>query len=85
MVCPGLHSVYCALTVDLTDEIGMPEGIRFHTTGVNEMFRRVDLTVAGDGLLAHVSTSARHPPVESPTMGEIGRHVRDGEFNGATA
>jgi NADP-dependent 3-hydroxy acid dehydrogenase YdfG len=85
MICPGLHSIYASLSVDLTDPISGPDGIGFKTRKVDDRFRRVDMDVQGDGLTGQVSTFARIPPVEAPDMQDIAKHVEPGEFAGTTA
>ena len=85
MVCPGLHSIYAGLALDLTEPGSGAEGIAFHVTKVDERFRLVDMAVEGDGLVGKVTVFARHAPVAPPDMAELARHVVPGEFAGTAA
>src|SRR5208337_2593671 len=80
MVCPGLHSMYARLSVDLTQELGAPDGICFRTIRVDDQFRLVEMAVEGNGLVGEIASFVRHSPIEAPKMDEIARHVRPDEF-----
>jgi NAD(P)-dependent dehydrogenase (short-subunit alcohol dehydrogenase family) len=71
--------------LDLTPTVGDPNGIAFRTVRADERFRRVDMTVAGDGLSGQVSTFVRSPTIEAPSFAQLGGHVTLGEFAGAKA
>ena len=85
MVCPGLHSIYAGLTLELTGMMAGQDGLGFHVIKADERFRLVDLAVQGDGLAGRVSAFARHPPVAPPEMADLARHVSPGEFAGTRA
>ncbi len=85
MVCPGLHSIYAGLALELTGLAPGQDGIGFQVTKADERFRLVELAVQGDGLAGRVSAFARHPPVAPPEMAHLARHVRPEEFAGTHA
>jgi len=85
MVCPGLHSIYAGLALDLTDGFEPDDGIRYRVAKADERFRLLALTVWGDGLSGKISAYARQPPVAAPAMADIARQVAPGEFAGVTA
>jgi NAD(P)-dependent dehydrogenase (short-subunit alcohol dehydrogenase family) len=85
MICPGLHSIYAGLIVQVTDTLPEREGISFHTTRTDERFRRVDMQATGDGLTAQIRSFARHPPVQPPDLRTIAGFVRPGAYAGAIA
>ena len=85
MVCPGLHSIYAGLTLELTAMADGQEGIGFSVTKADERFRLVDMAVRGDGLAGKISAFARHAPVAPPAMEVLANHVRPGEFEGTHA
>ncbi len=85
MVCPGLHSIYAGLVLELTSVSDGQDGISFRVSKADERFRLVDLAVRGDGLAGRVSAFVRHPPVPSPVMADLARHVQAGEFEGTRA
>ena len=85
MVCPGLHSIYAGLAVDLTEHETDAEGIAFHVTKADPRFRLVDLAIEGCGLAGKVSAFVRQSPVAPPDMADIARHVTPGEFAGTEA
>ena len=85
MICPGLHSIFAGLAVDLTDHADEQSGIGFTVTKADERFRLVEMSVRGDGLAGKVSAFARVAPVAPPEMADLARHVRPGEFTGTRA
>ncbi len=85
MVCPGLHSIYAGLTLELTGMTSGQDGLGFHVTKADERFRMVDLAIRGDGLAGRVSAFVRHPPIAPPAMADLARSVRPGEFAGTRA
>jgi acyl dehydratase len=85
MVCPGLHSISSAYTVDFEEEQRASGGLSFATTEVDERFRRIVMKVSGSGLSGSVECFARPPPVQQPDMAALRGLVGPAEFAGCTA
>jgi NAD(P)-dependent dehydrogenase (short-subunit alcohol dehydrogenase family) len=83
MVCPGLHSIFHSLSINLVtlSEIGV---MRYRATGFDDRFRMVRLAVAGGGIVGEVAALARIPPVRQPGMDEIAAAVPAGFCRDAT-
>jgi NAD(P)-dependent dehydrogenase (short-subunit alcohol dehydrogenase family) len=85
MVCPGLHSLFAGLTVDLVEMPRQGGGIGFKVTTVNDRYRVIGMDVTGCGLAGTVRAFMRWPPVEAPSMDAITQIVEAGAFAGAVA
>lgn len=83
MVCPGLHSIFGAVHLDLTHADPLTDGICFSARYANADFRAVELSVAGCGLRGQVEAIARAPPVRQPAISEIALQVGPREFEDA--
>jgi acyl dehydratase/NAD(P)-dependent dehydrogenase (short-subunit alcohol dehydrogenase family) len=85
MVCPGLHSVFAALSIDLVESHSRRPGIGFEVDKINERFRLIGMNVRGHDLSGAVTTFMRWPAVEAPSMDVIGAAVTADAFAGAVA
>jgi NAD(P)-dependent dehydrogenase (short-subunit alcohol dehydrogenase family) len=85
MICPGLHSIFSAFHVDVVDESATTQGLSFLVNSVDERFRMVKISVAGDGLIGSITAFARQPPIAQPTLRDIAPFVSAAEFAGTTA
>ena len=85
MVCPGLHSIFNRVDVDLVDDCDTWEALRFCVTNVDLRFRNVRMAVAGGGISGTLVATVRHPPTSQPSMSEIAGSIEAGSFAGAKA
>jgi len=85
MVCPGLHSIFSGLALDLVDDVDAPPGLAFEATSADARFSLVDLRVRGGGLAGEVLAFARPEPVEAAATRELRALVAPGEFAGGVA
>jgi NAD(P)-dependent dehydrogenase (short-subunit alcohol dehydrogenase family) len=85
MVCPGLHSIFNRVDVDLVDDWDSWEALRFCVTNIDLRFRNVRMAVAGGGISGIFVATARHPPTSQPSMSEIAGSIEAGSFAGAKA
>lgn len=85
MVCPGLHSIFNGLNIQLTQQRSRRAGVSFRVASTDERFRRLVLDVAGTGIQGTLTTTARQPPVAQPSIKDLAAVVRHGEFANQTA
>jgi hypothetical protein len=85
MVCPGLHSLFAAFSVELLDDSETRHGIGFRVKETDERFRMVRINVFGSGVSGSVQAFLRWPPVTQASVDEIARLVAPIEFAGSTA
>jgi acyl dehydratase/NADP-dependent 3-hydroxy acid dehydrogenase YdfG len=83
MVCPGLHSIFNRLDVDLVEDRDASSALAFSVTRVDLRFRNVRLAVNGGGISGALVTTARHPPTSQPRMADVAGTVERGLFGGA--
>ncbi len=84
MRCPGLHSIFAALTITLTEpEPGTVVG--WAVEGVDTRFRSVNLKVWGAGLAGELEALLRWPPTEQLRADAVRASVTAGEFEGVRA
>ena len=84
MVCPGLHSVFSAFSIDLVTGEGAP-GLTFRTTRADARFRMVTMAFNGWGIRGEVVAFARQEPVAPPSMNHLIQRVGSTEFAHASA
>ena len=80
MECPGLHSLFSSLAVDLTPVDRQEMG--YTVTEIDDRFRLVRLRVGGSGLAGIVEAFARQAPVRQLSIEAAATHVSRGEFAG---
>jgi NADP-dependent 3-hydroxy acid dehydrogenase YdfG len=85
MYCPGLHSIFAGLTIDLVGSQPNSAGLGFKVTMVNDRFRLIGMNVDGSGITGKATAFMRWPPVEPPPMDVVRRSVAAEEFAGAAA
>ena len=85
MVCPGLHSIYRSLAVDICDEQNPQDVLDFRVMPADPRFRVVRLAIAGGGLAGTVESLLRVPPVPQASSHELIGLVGPSEFAGSTA
>lgn len=84
MECPGLHSIFWSLDVELDDDRAEP-AIQYEATGYDERFRMVRMRVRGSGLVGQVEAVSRTPPTEQASIFDLRQIVADGAFAGQRA
>ncbi len=84
MVCPGMHSMSGSYSIKLARDQEQ-SGLSFAVQNVDERFRRVEMAVAGSGIIGTVTAFLRQPPVEQRSLREIRGRVAADEFRGSTA
>ena len=85
MICPGLHSLFGGVVVDLVDNSRNQERIGFQVIGTDERFRMVRMSVSGAGISGSVQAFLRWPPIAQASLSEIMNIVSPTEFSGSTA
>jgi len=85
MVCPGLHSIYRSLSVDMCDEQDTEDLLGFRVVPADSRFRLVSLAIAGGGLSGTVESLLRVPPVRQLSSQELIGLVRPNEFAASKA
>ena len=85
MVCPGLHSIFHGLNIQLTQQHFRRAGVSFRVASTDVRFRRLVLDVAGTGIQGTLTTTARPPPVAQPNIKDLAALVRRDEFANQTA
>ena len=85
MVCPGLHSIFAGLTVDLVEPQAERSGICFEVTKLHHQSRMVGMNVAGGNISGTVTAFMRWPPVESPPMAAVSAMIEAEKFAGTVA
>jgi acyl dehydratase len=78
MRCPGLHSVYAG--IQLAAEAREPLALDYRVSRANLKYSLVELAVEGPTLSGTLETFYRPAPQPAPSVDEIRRHVRAGEF-----
>ncbi len=79
MECPGLHSIFASLDVDLAGGEG-PTALHYAVDSVDTRYNLVKQTVFGGGLTGSVEAFARTPPSEQPAIAEVAQWVKPREF-----
>ena len=83
MVCPGLHSVFSSLKIDLhVDEALRDDHLRFRVLKYDDRFRLFD--IAFRGCIQGVIKAFLRPPAQSqPSLEELSAYVQADEFKGS--
>jgi hypothetical protein len=85
MVCPGLHSIYSELEINICPQNTSQDFLAFQVTEADERFHSVEQIIAGGGLTGVVKGFVRTPPVEQATMASLSGVVAPTEFAGSVA
>ena len=85
MICPGMHSIFTGIRVDLVSRAPDRAGVGFAVGVLDQRFRVARINVAGDGLLGTITAAVRWPPVETPALATLASHVTPGRFAGSSA
>jgi NAD(P)-dependent dehydrogenase (short-subunit alcohol dehydrogenase family) len=84
MECPGLHSVFGGLELQRSAEPG-PLAIDWRVTNANLKYSVVAVAVHGARFEGKLATFYRPAPQDGPTVEQVSRAVRPGEFAGQRA
>jgi hypothetical protein len=85
MICPGLHSLFAAFSVEVIDHPLNRDGIGFRVSTADERFRMVRMNVSGAGISGLVQAFLRWPPIAQASLSEIVKIVAPTEFVDSTA
>lgn len=85
MACPGLHSIFAGFVVDLHPDAGPAQAIDFEVSAADERFRLVTMRVCGGGLTGSVSSLARTPPTEQPSIAALAGQIGRRDFSSSIA
>ena len=85
MVCPGLHSIFVKVSVELVEAPVATHGLEFAVSRADDRFRMVSINVAGDGIFGSVDTLMRMPPTLQPACAGLQGWVDSDAFAGSTA
>lgn len=85
MICPGLHSMFSAFTVELVNDLGNQGGMGFRVSKMYDQIRMVRMDVSGAGICGSVQAYVRLPPTAQAALGDIARIIPAAEFAGSTA
>jgi hypothetical protein len=84
MECPGKHSLFVGLAVDLP--LADPaSSLLYQVTSVDDRFRMLTISVDGLGIRGSVEAFARHPPVAQESIQKLSTLIEPGEFVGQRA
>jgi NAD(P)-dependent dehydrogenase (short-subunit alcohol dehydrogenase family)/acyl dehydratase len=79
MQCPGLHSVYRELALELGPPVGRPE-LRWQVVRYDPRFGLVRITADGAGIAGTVQAAVRAQPAEQASMAAVRARVDPSEF-----
>ena len=85
MICPGLHSIFRGLSLEVCTETDPQDSLAFRVTETDPRFGLVRQDIAGGGLAGTVESFARVPPVSQATMQSLLGLVDATEFAGTVA
>jgi len=84
MAVPGLHSIFDSFDVALVEQPGSAV-LGFRVDAADQRFRQVRMKVDGCGLRGNITTFARHPMPQQPSVTALAGHVGPDEFAGSRA
>lgn len=85
MVCPGLHSIYREIDIELDTEQGPQRSLAFKVTKTDARFQSVEHQISGGGIAGTVKTFVRNPPVRQASMESLAGLVDPNEFAGSVS
>jgi hypothetical protein len=80
MVCPGLHSIYGRLKLNVCETQG--HALFYRVVSINDRFRMIRLAVAGGGLEGTLECFARLPPQAQRAMSALAGTIDPAAFQG---
>ncbi len=85
MVCPGLHSIFSSLSGRIVDGVDVPPGIGWEARQPDKRYARINLGVAGSGIVAEVMALVRPAPVQATAIASLAPTLVANEFAGRRA
>lgn len=83
MAAPGLHSIFSALELRLTESAG--EDLSYRVVNAHDVFRLLDIAVEGPGFVGKVEAFVRPPPVKQPSAAHLRSLVEPARYEGVRA
>ncbi len=80
MECPGLHSIFASIRVELTDEDDRE--VEYRVESVNPRSNMVKVAIDGAALKGRVQAFLRPKPVRQPSASTVAQLVADGAYAG---
>jgi NAD(P)-dependent dehydrogenase (short-subunit alcohol dehydrogenase family) len=81
MICPGLHSIFSSLELDMNAESGQAGHLTFQVRKYDPRFRLFDIFFDGC-IRGSIKAFLRLPPQPQPSLRELSERVVAGEFRG---
>ena len=88
MEVPGLHSMFSKLDVTIVRprQLDSPRAaLHYQVTARDERFRKIKVSVTGNGLAGMLEAFVRVPPVDQPSIQAVATRVGASEFIGMNA
>jgi len=85
MECPGLHSVFSGLDLTFSDETVDTGEVTYRVTTCDPGLSLVSIEVRGPGMTGILKAFVRPAPRAQPSIQELRRQIRMGEFRGQRA
>jgi hypothetical protein len=85
MVCPGLHSMYNQISINVCDQSDPSDLLAFRVIETDPRFYSVKQEIAGGGLSGTVESFVRTPPVQQATTESLKGVVGPSDFDGSVA
>lgn len=82
MECPGLHSLFVSLTIELTRKNTTPV---FGVLKSDERFGLLNILAEGNAVVAQIGSLYRPTPSKNPHISEVAALVKDNEFKNSRA
>lgn len=80
MVCPGLHSVYSGLSLELAGQSGATAELGYRVTKCDPRYSVVQMKVDGPTVSGSIKAFLRPQPRRQATLAELRKEVKPGEF-----
>lgn len=83
--CPGLHSIFSKLTINLSSDELADSHLNYHTESVDTRFNMVAVKFYGSGIFGDIQAFIRQKPIIQSGILAFRKHVENAQFNGVTA
>jgi NAD(P)-dependent dehydrogenase (short-subunit alcohol dehydrogenase family) len=85
MICPGLHSIFSALSLDFSNDTAADSAMDYAVTRADARVRLVDIALTAPGLHGSLQTLLRPMPVAQPGFAALRALVAPDAFAGQRA
>jgi len=82
MVCPGLHSLFAGLELNIDPQTDRESALAYTVTKVDARFRSLQIDVSGSGIAGRLDAFARPVPPAQAGMAEISQRIAGHPFAG---